>query len=1736
MQDQGHFLRRGGAGDGELGEAVAGDCDAVLGQIGRIVLGEVIAVCGGDGHIRNGMVLQNRLLQVAGGGHVLARGDGDGAGLGDDEKLILVGIQLHHIALIAGEIIQVARIAGDIDGCDGAAVLQGLYRGGDTDGGACGEAGDSGEHGSSSHFREIEVIDHSLGVIAGNIHLAGQLKDPAVVVTALGNDTGIQTAAAPFFELGGRIAGDGGVADLHGAGGVDAAAAFGGVILNGGILDNRRDIGVTCGPAALGSGNIYAAAQALPTVIAGDGGAVKGEGAFVCVDAAAAIRSGVAGDVGFANGEGTAVRVDAAALNRRAASDGAAVDDDGSAIVVHSAAVAGPPTGIIIFFGFGGFAGDGAAIHGEDAMLDIHGAAAAFEGLAAEGTGVHDEGAAIHIHHAAVAVCGAGTDGAAVHDELAALHPHAAAIKNSVATVILIIIAGELAVPQGKGGAGGHIHIPGVPAAAGDRAGLALVAVRDGDLIAVIHIDDRVFPGSAADAQAIEAEVDVLGGGPGFGISPQQVIVARRQVLQLGNADPVELFVGVGAVGGVFPGAADAVGVALTVVPQLQAGIARGQQGAGGAGGRPQDKAAVVHEEALGAGVARNHQGGNIPGAEADFAGAGIEAAVRGDGAAGAYGAYHNIALNNGRHVLIVGIIGNPGLVVLHHDRAGENGGVGAVHSDAAAVPLGFVILNGGILDGGRALAVEVDAAAVAAGEVFGDGAVFNEGSARAAAVDSAAPAGFVIYILRVIGIAREDAFLHREAARGCAFGREPEGGGAHGVILKGAVCYRDLAAGGGHQETALAIVVFAAADVDGGAGSRDKGAAGFLLHGHIGQVESTAGGSLDVVGAAGVVGIAGDVAGGCGIMLAVGDVQSAVIFEVDGLALVAVETDIYGVIRAHGHSAGHLGILQQVIAAGGIAGDLGQRIDGGVGNAIVGVSRYPGQYIVAVAVTDQGDLFRLEGEAAVAVTNILAGVGDDRGTLCRLNARQGQGEGDAAAVRRTRRSYELLRAGEIEVVPGGFFGGVIPDGDGAGAQVHSALGVQIEAAALVVGGIFLDGAAIEVQGAAHIHAAALDGLQTVVILHRHGVGLDGGIVVHGEGAAVGHIDAAALGIAVGVAGAGQVAAYAGIARHGELAGSAHKHAAALVLVATIGHLGAVAADLGIAGHFEGAVDHGHAAAVAAGGVAGNFAAGHDEFARLIIAGGDIHSAAVTQDIAPTGPVILDNAAGHFEDAAVHIHGAAVEGAAGPFIVGRTVAGDLAVIEVKDAGGAYQHAADIVAFGADPAGALVVLDGAAIHIKCTVGLHSACLEARLIGVEGVVADAAVIEVEGGSGADDNAAGLVDTARGVNVAGDLAVGAAVSEVKGDIGVFQFDGRRFPRCVDGVAVEAQGPAVGLPGFGEGHIIQQVVAAAIFDQVQAADALAGDLPMAGAGLFAVGAAADAVGVVILAHQLKPAIGGGLELGVGAVGGEIAGFTVVGIAGDQGGGDVCAGNADLAARFQAGAADGLTGGQVHIVGAALAGVAGDVGDTADGEGGAGKVHAAAQFLGGVAGDGGAAEVQDNIAGVFAGLAIDGAAVTGGGVVLDGAVLNVHGHPAIGVDSTARSAAVGVSDRAAGDGGALHGEGGGILVPGPLRLTVDINSTTLGGVSAVFNSAALLHDHTAQYQADGTAAVDGRTVLDGGIPAQGQLGIRAGHAEKSVFCLSGLFVAVQNNVPEGQIGAVVQFKSVIRIVRCGRK
>ena len=307
-----------------------------------------------------------------------------------------------------------------------------------------------------------------------------------------------------------------------------------------------------------------------------------------------------------------------------------------------------------------------------------------------------------------------------------------------------------------------------------------------------------------------------------------------------------------------------------------------------------------------------------------------------------------------------------------------------------------------------------------------------------------------------------------------------------------------------------------------------------------------------------------------------------------------------------------------------------------------------------------------------------------------------------------------------------------------------------------------------------------------------------------------------------------------------------------------------------------------------------------------------------------------------------------------------------------------------------------------------------------------------------------------------------------------------------------------------------------------------------MAGAGLLAVGAAADAVGMVRLAHQLKTAAGGGLELGFGAVGGEIAVFAVVGIVGDQGGGDVRAGDTDLAALFQARAADGLTGGQVHIVGAALAGVAGDVGDTADGEGGAVKVHAAAQLRGGVAGDGGAAEVQDNIAGVIGGRTIDGAAVAVGGVAGDSAALNVHGHSTAGEDGAALRVVSRAGGGAAGDGGVLHGEGDGAgRVVAPRFIDHGNGAAPVAG-GAVLDGAALFHDQLTRGHIDGGTVAGGSAVLDSSILAQGQLRvIGAGHKNECVFGRYSVLVTVQDDVLEGQLTSFQPERILTFIVVC---
>ena len=834
VQDQGH-VRGGGAGDGDLGEAVTGDGDAVLGQIGRVVLGEVIAVCGGDDRIGHGCALQEILRQRAGALHVLAQGDGYGIGLSDDVKLILVGIQLHLIALIAGEIVLVARIAGDIDGCDGAAVLQGLYRGGDTDGGACGEAGDSGELFTRS---QEQVVVCFAELVAGDVHLAGQGVDP--VLLRIGVDSGVNAAAKP----GGGVAGDGGIAHPERAVCVYAAAQYRGIIGNGGVLD--------------GSG-VPAYDPIASRVINGVGQAKE--------QAAAGIGGGIAVDGGAINGEFAGTRVQAAAIGGLVAGDGAAVDGDGGVFAIHAATTANVVGAGVI--GLGAVTGDDTIVHNEGTAGHIDAASSAGVSRALrDGAAIHDEGAVLSHMHAAAIAAGGGAGGTGGGIEL-----------------------GNAAAPQGEGSVCGHLHAL-VAVGVGELAGLLCRAVGDGGVDSIAYCDTgAIVISSGGVGVAVEAEVAVAHRGPGrTGVVItilQQVIVTLGQVIEGGNADPLDLCVlVVAAVGGVFPGATDAVGVIIAPVPQLQAGVVlvgvgRQQVGAIAIRGGAQGVAAsVIREEAHRIFEALYGQSGDIVGGNAHPA-AGAEVAV----------CIHKDAPGLGAvqvDIVFHAICG----VILDNDLTAEYGGLIAAaigQVDAATLPAGGVAGDGAVGDLHILAPQPQSAAARVRRRVAGEDAAGDGGAAFVSAVDSAAAA-----VAARSAVAGEGAAGYGDAGSFIPIIVVGVDGSAP-VLLKGAVRHR----GGSAVDIQRGAAVFgkdAVLQNNGGAALGVDDIALRLPGSHAVQGQLGAG----VIGD-GIAGAAGEIAGVGAGMLAVGDGEGAVVDDVGSGILMAVQADINSGVSGNG-------------------------------------------------------------------------------------------------------------------------------------------------------------------------------------------------------------------------------------------------------------------------------------------------------------------------------------------------------------------------------------------------------------------------------------------------------------------------------------------------------------------------------------------------------------------------------------------------------------------------------------------------------------------------------------------------------------------------------------------------------------------------------------------------------------------------------------------------------------------
>ena len=590
-------------------------------------------------------------------------------------------------------------------------------------------------------------------------------------------------------------------------------------------------------------------------------------------------------------------------------------------------------------------------------------------------------------------------------------------------------------------------------------------------------------------------------------------------------------------------------------------------------------------------------------------------------------------------------------------------------------------------------------------------------------------------------------------------------------------------------------------------------------------------------------------------------------------------------------------------------------------------------------------------------------------------------------AVEGFRRAYADVRTGvqsavnveslvrvvivEVQVVGGVFLAGVALN-DGLIGQIHIAFGAEVHAAAAVIGGVILNGAAAHIElgvvDIVDIHAAAsaADILGAVAL----GEGRHTGVVAadlaarHGEGTGAAEEHAAAVAAVIGLSfliilGAGVVAGDLTVGEGQLAAGAQIDAAAALIVFLRAAAAGAVAADL-TAGDGQGGISDvvavgGNAAAAAAGGVILDRAAVHIELGSVL----QQHTAAIY--IGAIDGIIADLAAEHIEFRhrrckisviTLHVDTAGV------------VAGDLAAEEVEFAGIVVHGCKTFIEAG----------DLAAIHIE-----GAACLN-----FDG--ADAVVVQI---TLRDDLAGGPAAVGEGERpVAGDADVGSIIVGVNDEL----------------VAVEAEADVgfiqVQRPSIVDGNVVEQIVVAAGLDGGEAVNArprCVGSVIVVAVG-GGVGVVAGAVGVGVGGLQIQT-VAIGHQGAVGAVaeedvGGRGAVYDL--LCGDKirihadtgGGGQLVIVVADVDLRLFCVFAD------VEVAGglALTLGVAGDVQGTAHGAGGhAAKVHAAALDTGGVIFNGAAEEIEgEGEGGVVAGCAAaDGTAVITSGVILHGAAAN---------------------------------------------------------------------------------------------------------------------------------------------------
>lgn len=543
--------------------------------------------------------------------------------------------------------------------------------------------------------------------------------------------------------------------------------------------------------------------------------------------------------------------------------------------------------------------------------------------------------------------------------------------------------------------------------------------------------------------------------------------------------------------------------------------------------------------------------------------------------------------------------------------------------------------------------------------------------------------------------------------------------------------------------------------------------------------------------------------------------------------------------------------------------------------------------------------------------------------TVCPLAEGPAAADADIGTAAESSGADLLRRVLQIQVVVLIVLIDVVLDDGAAGQGDGMVVTTDKHAAATVIDGVVLNGAAAHAEAALgiEVHTAAIAATAIIVPVFVLIVGQTGEVVAD---LAASHVEGAC---------------------HVHAAAEAATEGGALLIV---DRTGVVAGDAGGAGEVQRRIQiHIHTAAA----VKAQVVIGAVDTVAADLAAGEVHRAAAALDALDVytaaegvGDVILDGAAAHIQGGAGNQNNGSTGGSIG---VGGIIAADLAAIQI--------HRGVLIIHGMG----LIAGDLAAAEVEGTPVGHSGGVRGAVFGAV-QTGDLAAEHIKFAAGVDLYDAGTLGIRR--VLAGDLtgllgAVGDGQGMIVRHMNVWAI----IPVFQnDIVSVEADPHIIQIaapPLIGGGHIIEQIVAAVALDGLQAADAdPLGVLIVVVVGAIALVLQARAVDVLLIGQQVQIEADGPVlrDGAVGAVTGKHIG--IGGAPHDAIGGDQIGVEADAGVGGNIACKDGLIlrrGSHVQVAGGLVVPlrVAGDIHCTGYLAGGhTTEVHTAAGDSGGVA------------------------------------------------------------------------------------------------------------------------------------------------------------------------------------------